>query len=243
LNKLKIIGICRLRNESHIIQDTLDHVSKFVDGIIILDDASTDNSLDICRKHEKVIGCITHTIWEPDPAKRAILEGSQRQQLYLKALEYNPQWIYYSDADEFAYNFPDLENSQADAYRFRLYDYYITEGDKNKNWKERKWLGPEYRDILMLFKPHPGIKFKSRVPTLPVHYRIETKGYVKHYGKAISVEEWEKTCKYYINHLNERGIRQKWLNRVGKAVHTKSDFGNELITWEEIKSKGIPLKE
>jgi hypothetical protein len=95
----------------------------------------------------------------------------------------------------------------------------------------------------MVFKVRPGIRFFDREP-MGITGKIETKGWVKHYGKAISVEEWEKTCDYYIKYRGARSIPMftaKWKQRKGKAVHTKSDFGRRLITWEERHGKGVPL--
>ena len=46
-----IIGITRVRNESLILRDTLDHISNYVDAIIAYDDASTDQTLDILINH------------------------------------------------------------------------------------------------------------------------------------------------------------------------------------------------
>lgn len=235
----KKIGITRVRNESHIIWDTLNHVSQFVDGIIVLDDSSQDNTVDIANFHPHVIRVIENKIWEPDPKIRRQLEGIQRQQVYNAALQYDPEWIYYFDADEFA-DFEGIDFT-ADAYKMRLWDFYITPEDKDEDYKSRVWIGPEYRDILMLWKVKPGIFFTSRVPKIPSPKKIVTAGSVKHYGKAISVQEWEDTCKYYMHHLNERGIKKKWTNRVGKAIHTLSDFGNPLIHWVKRKELGFPL--
>lgn len=237
------IGITRIRNESHIIKDTLDHVSKLVDEIIIYDDASEDGTVEICKNHPAVIQILRNEIWESDPIIRGRLEKVQRQLLYNAAIKRNPEWVYYFDADEFA-SFEGID-FKADAYRLRLFDYYITPEDKHLDWKERKYIGPEYRDILMLFRPHPQIRFTGRVPKVPKNYIVKRAGEVKHYGKAISIEEWEKTCQYYINHLNEpeKDFVEKWKSRVGKAVHTISDFGNPLITWDERRKKDIPLKK
>src|SRR5690606_17647905 len=90
------------------------------------------------------------------------------------------------------------------------------------------------------------LNFWSRVPTgLPQSF---FGGYVKHYGKAISIEEWEKTCQYYINHVDEKQpgnttISQKWSARIGKAVHLRSDFNNTFIYWDKRHKKGFPLNE
>lgn len=235
----KIIAATRVRNESHIIGDVLKHVSKLVDGIVVLDDCSTDNTVDIIKKFPKVLA-ITHVDqWEQNPVARLQLEGIDRQHIYDMAMNFNPEWIYIFDGDEFA-DFEDIDFS-ADAYKLRLFDFYITPEDQDLSWKHRTKIGPEYRDITMLFRPHKQIRFSSRVPKLPKFYNIETKGSVKHYGKAISVDEWEKTCKYYTNHHAEKGISQKWRKRFGKAVHTHSDFGADLITWKERKEKGFKL--
>ena len=94
-------------------------------------------------------------------------------------------------------------------------------------------MGPEYRDIPMLFKINSNLRFQQRIP---VNYskKMALGGYVKHYGKAISVEEWDKTCDYYINHRwkdTHKDLQDRWKKRVGKAIHTKSDFDRDLIKW------------
>lgn len=239
---MKIIGITRIRNEENIIKNTLDHVGKLVDSIYIYDDCSTDKTIEICKKHPKVKKVIEGKEWKAGAFERNKAEGDLRQIVYEEALKENPDYIYYFDADEYA-DFKGI-NFTADAYRLRLFDFYITEEDKDKNYLERKYCGPEYRDILMLFKPQKNIRFFQREPS-KVKGIIKNAGYVKHYGKAISIEEWEKTCDYYINERwNEPRFlkfKNKWENRKGKAIHTKSDFNHELITWDERKEKGFKL--
>mgnify|MGYP001033595604 CR=1 FL=1 len=241
---MKIAGITRIRNEEAIIKDTLDHVASLVDEIYVYDDCSTDKTVEICKKHPKVVKVIEGKEWKGGSFERNKAEGDLRQKIYEEALKGKPDWIYYFDADEIA-SFEDID-FKADAYKLRLFDFYITEEDKNKHWLERKMMGCEYRDILMLFKVMPGIEFHQREPWLP-ECNIQQAGYVKHYGKAISIEEWEKTCDYYIN---ERGddnkfkmFREKWKARKGKAIHTMSDFRTPLIQWHERKTKGVLLTE
>ena len=119
----------------------------------------------------------------------------------------------------------------------------ITEEDKENHYLERKSIGPEYRDILTLFRPNPNIKFFHRTP-VNVGDNIVIQGYVKHYGKSISVKQWEDTCDYYINHLFEpqpggTTISSKWEKRKGKAIHDESDFGNEFIEWRDINNADV----
>ena len=157
-------------------------------------------------------------------------------------------WFVYLDADErIEYDWAKLYKYPNDviAIRMKLFDFYITPEDVNKPYTEREKLGPEYRKIIMAFRNLPTLAYKyldQREVALGIEGKILDEGYVKHYGKAISVEEWEKTCDYYSNHFPM--YAEKWKKRKGRAIHSKfSDFGNELITWEEKDEKGINLYE
>lgn len=234
-------GIALIRNEEAIIQNTLDHVAEFVDAIYIYDDCSTDNTVAICEAHPKVKGIIKGTMWDPSPMGRRRAEGTLRQRVNQLAIRNGAKWIYYFDADEYI----EFRASmfKHNAYYFRLFDFYITPEDINTPYLERKWMGPEYRDIPMVFKVHPQLRFTQRVPKHYFVNKYESRfgevvfgGYVKHYGKAITVEEWEETCEYYTKH-RWKGIQptlqKRWEDRKGKAVHTVSDFGRPLIEWYE----------
>ena len=50
-----IIGLTKVRNEAHIMKDTLDKWAEFcTGGIYVYDDVSTDLTVDICKKHPAV---------------------------------------------------------------------------------------------------------------------------------------------------------------------------------------------
>ena len=237
---MKIIGITRLRNESPIINNTLDHAGKFCDEIFVYDDCSTDNTARICGAHPKVKGVILGERWESEPSARALAEGIHRQKLYRAALDFGADWVYCFDGDDYA----EWENLdfKADCYYLRNFDYYITPNDIETPYLDRKWIGPEYRDVPVLFRSNSSIRFTNRVPK--GHGPPVFGGYNRHYGKATTVEAWDEACDYYINH-RWKGIspelQQRWRDRKGKAIHTKSDFGRELIRWEDRKTKGVKL--
>lgn len=238
---MKIAGITKVRNEEEIIKETLDHISEIVDGIVVYDDCSTDNTVEICEAHAAVLSVVQGEEWNPN---RYQAEYQTREAALRQARTYNPEWILCFDADE-RLEFPkDLDWMAYDGLRMRLFDFYITEEDKDKHYSERQWMGPEYRDILMAFKLKPGMHFRhndQREMLLDRRASVTTKGFVKHYGKAISVDEWEQTCDYYSTYFPEP-YKTKWENRKGKAVHTESDFGRPLIKWEQkLSSLAVPM--
>lgn len=236
---MKIVGITRVRNEESIIQNTLDHVSKYVDSIHVYDDASEDNTQEVCFMHPAVEYLHRNHHWDSDPVKRAKAEGLHRQTVYESAIESGADWVYCFDADE--YIEPLNLDFKADAYYFRLFDFYITPKDISKSYLYRRYIGPEYRDIPMMFRVNPKLRFTQRIPR-GIGNDLRFGGYVKHYGKAISVEHWEDTCDYYINYRwngRQTALQKRWKDRKGKAIHVKSDFGRDLITWEKRKNEKL----
>jgi hypothetical protein len=129
-------------------------------------------------------------------------------------------------------------DGKPNALRVQLFDAYITEkdqhqlkkGEKLRNF--RKYFGPERRDIIMIFKNTPEVRFEGLDAREPmVAGEVKTMFYCQHYGKAISIAQHEATCDYYINHFPWDTYGQKWMSRKGKAVHHESDFNTKLYKW------------
>lgn len=242
---MKLIGLIRIRNEAEIINDTLNHMAEFCDEVYVYDDASTDNTVEICKAHSIVKGIVCGTSWDTN-RERAEYENRQKVFLYARnnANLNGDDWFIYMDADEridfdFSLFKKDLHNN-VDGIVMRLFDFYITEEDKDKHYTERQWLGPEYRDILFMFKNKNAIGYQipdQRECFLTPNSRIILSGYVKHYGKSISIQQWEDTCEYYATNFPK--YADKWNNRRGKAIHDKSDFGRNLIKWNEKNNQKV----
>lgn len=244
---MKIIGLTKVRNESTIIKDTLDHWGLIcTGGIYVYDDVSEDNTVEICESHKAVKKVIKGDYWDHD---RERAEHVNRQAVLSAAQEYadDDDWFVYFDADErieeidFGMFFaPDIK-----AIACKLFDFYITPEDVDKPYTERKYVGPEYRTIVFFFKNSPELIYNKpdqRIVDLPDNGRIAISGLIRHYGKSVSVEEWEKTCDYYIEHWPK--YSEKWKLRKGRAVKhdMKSDFGNNLIHWQDAEEKGFSLE-
>lgn len=242
----KIFGLIRIRNEEQILQDALNHLSSFCNGgIIVYDDCSTDSSVQICKSNSSVIKIIQGQVWDSN-RERAEYENRAALISAVKEFADEKDWLVYIDADErieFDWNL--LINLSADviAIRMKLFDFYITEEDKNLDYNHRKFIGPEYRKIIIAYRNLPQLEFSQsdqREVKLNHPGIILDEGYVKHYGKAISIENWERKCDYYSKHFPL--YAEKWKQRKGKAVHQKfSDFGFSLIKWNEKETNGFLL--
>lgn len=247
MRKISIAGLTRIRNESLIIKEHLDAMSEYcTGGIYVFDDASTDNTVAISKKHKAVKSVIGVKEWD-NKTELALIEMQQRQALIQEAQKDNPDWFVYLDADErLFYNFEDL-NDKYDVVISRLFDFYITEEDKDREYNGnlpslRKFCGPEYRDIVAVFKNQAKTKFTrkdSRNPEVTVYDRKLYSGIIKHYGKAISIKDWERRCDFYISRAPE--YTPIWQSRKGKAVHKESDFCRPLRTLKEVQKHAVLL--
>lgn len=258
------MGLTRVRHEETIFQETLDHFAAYCDaGIVVYDDCSNDSTYEIARAHPAVKAALRGGHWSLD---RLWEEWRQKQLVLDAGREFNPKWFLYFDADE-RVEFDMQAARGCDAVVMRLFDAYITPKDitfwhlRDCSWPgpvdypipcrgcpgnfevcergtQRRWFGPEYREIAMLYRNEP--RFRYYLPDQRIVAGIRApffSGYVRHYGKAVSVKEWEDTCDYYIAHFPM--YRDKWAARKGKAVHRESDFGRPLMEWDEKDEKGI----
>jgi hypothetical protein len=245
----RIIGLCKMRNESDILIDTLNNWSNIcTGGFYIYDDVSTDNSVELARSHPNVKDVIVGSHWDPDREKA---EWFNRQCILMRAQQDADEdtWFVYFDMDEHLYNFEQYElfnSPHIKAIACRLYDFYITPEDVDKSYKEREFVGPEYRTIIFFFKNSPDLRYHlpdQRIVTLPQDVgSIPIHGDIKHYGKGYSIQQWENTCDYYIRFWPK--YSDKWRKRKGKAVKEDmlSDFGNKLILWKD-RDKGFTLED
>ena len=175
--------------------------------------------------------------------QRPAEEWRLRQLALDEGRQFSPRWFLAFDADERIEPAASEIDGSVDSIAFRLFDAYITAEDVNHVGTARRWFGPEYRDIVMLFRNNPDVSYwlpDQRV--IAGVTRTIIGGAARHYGKAISLEEHERTCDYYARHFPEP-YRSKWIARKGGAVHTESDFGRALYRWGEVAEHGVELHD
>jgi hypothetical protein len=238
-----LVGMTRIRNEALILPDTLDYLGKHVDAIIAYDDASTDETVDMLRRHPKVALVVANGAWEQDIKARRLAEGRHRGLLLeIARAELGYEWMLCFDPDErvsgdLRASLQGFEGDACDGIRVQLFDAYMTPDDCEPYRPDRelldfrRYFGPEQRDILMLWRG-PEIHFAEHHAREPGGLKsVRTDLYCQHYGKSLSVEHWEETCDYYIKHFPFDTYGRKWTERKGKGIHTESDFQRPLYEW------------
>jgi len=151
-NKLTLAIL--VRNESEkFIKEVLIHASQYIDNAVILDDASEDNTVEICKEILKDIPLTIVSNKEHGFSNEAIL----RKQLWQMTIDTNPDWIVFLDADEiFEDKITDtiealLNQSDFDHYDFRLYDMWNeTHYREDEYWQAHNY----YRPFLIRYQPN-----------------------------------------------------------------------------------------
>tara|TARA_R110000737_G_scaffold89816_1_gene122268 strand:+ start:211 stop:960 length:750 start_codon:yes stop_codon:yes gene_type:complete len=232
-----IIGLTKVRNEEEIITATLDNWAEHCDAIHVYDDASTDDTVALCRKHPAVVEVVTSDCLDPD---RLRAEWYNRNLILQSALRFNPDWVCYFDADEWLYDFDDdaMDDPRIVRIDCPLYDVHITPEDVDSMPSERQWIDPTPRVIGFFFRAGSVPLYYDTPDQRIMHHarggRAIT-GRVKHFGKGWSVAQWEKKCNYYADVFGHPAYIDKWRARRGKAIKAdyKSDTGDPLIRWDD----------
>jgi hypothetical protein len=225
----------RVRDEWTLLQGLLQSVRGLCDEAWILDDAS---ALEAPRALLTVLPKVTVlrvSAWSGGPSG----EGLQRDYLMQRIKrECNCEWILQLDADERLSDTAALASlvtaKDCDAWVLPLVDYYITPEDAADTVHDvpdrvRNWFGIETRWTLCLYRPLNGLYIARGVVREPQGFRTlrvrrTHSVLVEHYGKAISLAEWERKADLYVSTYPDQ--RAKWLDRKGKFI---SDFGTPLL--------------
>lgn len=127
-----------VRNESaKFLKEVLKEASRYIDNAVIIDDASTDNSVAICSR---ILKKIPYNIIHNNASKFAN-EIDLRKQQWNETVKTDPDWILFLDADEmFERDFRTevrnmMSRQDIDVYCFRLYDMW----DPNHYREDRYW--------------------------------------------------------------------------------------------------------
>ncbi|MEK3761672.1 glycosyltransferase family 2 protein [Paenibacillus sp. FSL P4-0338] len=141
-----------VKNEgTRFLRQVLEEHRKYIDEAVIIDDASTDDTADICR--EALEGIPLHLI--QNPVSRFHNESELRKQQWEAVVRTRPEWILNLDGDElFESCFPEeidslLRTADCDLFCFRLYDFW----DEASYREDSYWQAHQsYRPFLLRYR-------------------------------------------------------------------------------------------
>lgn len=209
--KLKIIGFLQVYNESSKgnLDRILNHLKKICDDIVVYDDGSTDNTLDILKKNTKYV---------IEGSKNDFLnESSHKQKLLELALSLEPDWILWLDADETVDRFGEeggiralcQYGNQKEIDGFLLQQFNLWK-DLTKYRIDGHWNDWHVR----LWKNNGKLKFDEKKGLHLKHYPnnlnklVKSKIKIIHFGLS-SPEKVEEKYELYKNHGQEEWMLEK----------------------------------
>ncbi len=226
---MKLVGILRIKDQIKIIDACLSKLSQIVDELIIIDNGSTDGTLEAYKKYPKIVQILYTTGYD---------EGRDKIMLHEEAKKRNPDWIIWTDADEVFEDHFTREvvegymNSKYNRITFRMCNF---------------WLSYErcrYDDQYYLYNLHPqrsmwrneeGAYFRNRklhngdimgVPgkTFVSPYRL------KHYGYVDKKEMQMKLDRYL---ANDQGQDRDYIRFINPSFPSKTykyrEYKNQFI--------------
>lgn len=229
-NKLTLAMIVR-NEEGRYLKRVLEHARQYIDAAVIIDDASHDNTVDICREvlKSKPLKLISQ--------KRSTFstEYKLRKKLWQETIKTNPDWILVLDADEI---FEDKIVSEIssminqcvfDLYSFRLYDFWDEyHYREDQYWKAHLTYRPFLARYIPTFKA-AWLETPQHCGRLPLNI-TELKGTIsplriKHFGWANAQGRKEKYNRYLkLDPSGRYGIEEQY-----KSI---MDLQPNLVKWK-----------
>lgn len=223
----------QMRNEANrYLELVLENLSQFVDEIVIVDDASTDNTVQICKSYKKVVRVIEL------PESRFDREWELRTTLWKSVETTSPDWLLAVDADEVYEDKAKeqirnlIDQDEFDWVGFRFYDFWggLT------HYRDDEFWNLHHRHTMTLVRYLPGYhyfypRFDHHCPRLPLSYQV-LPGHlsdlrVKHLGWAGNEEErYQKYLRYLT--IDPNGI---WGNL--DQYRSILDPDPNLVEWKE----------
>jgi len=230
-NKITLSMI--VKNEAgRYLKEVLESLKGHIDNAVIIDDGSTDNTINMCREILEEIP--VHII--KNDKSMFVSEDELRKKQWNETIKTNPDWILNLDADEileenFWQNAQKLiDNRDYDFYCFRLYDMWNkTQYREDKYWNAHSI----YRPFLMRYQPgfkyiwneaaqHCG-RFPMNTSSFP---KASSECRVKHLGWATQADRAEKYKRYQL-------LDSDAIFGVKEQYDSILDTNPNLVEWDE----------
>jgi glycosyltransferase involved in cell wall biosynthesis len=194
-----------VKDEDDIIEECINHISRYCDYIFVLDNGSTDGTYKICKNHPRVNYCMQQICTFSDSLRNHLLEVSRE---YLRG---NIDWFLALSADHFFVTDPreDIRRAAEENSNVITYDvaqYYLTNLDYTEEIKEKgdwmrkpieeriKFYAINYFDFPVAFRFTTDLLYKEEVTEWPVLKSKKVASFkpiLKHY-QFRSIEQLQK---------------------------------------------------
>lgn len=217
----KLVALLRVKDGILFVNEWLSVMSELVDEIVVVDNGSTDGTVEILRAHPKVADLqVTH----------GFDEGRDKILAYNMARARKPDWCIWLDIDEIIekrVNRQMLEqmmrSKKYTRYLFRRYDMindynhfflYLTEIQHTFDYSRSMWREQEsayFRNVLIHNGDIQGVKGRKKL----THFRIKHLGYVNRNYVIRKTENYIKVdpgkTDLYMEHYKKKpGFVLKW---------------------------------
>ncbi len=222
-----------VKNESgRYLRQVLESHLKYIDEAVIIDDASTDDSVAVCLDVLKDIPVLL----VKNEASKFSNEVTLRMQQWEETISTNPEWILNLDADEifedkFAVEVQQLmEQDNIDVFSFRLYDFW-----NSAHYREDQYWRAHFTYRPFLVRYREGINYKWK--NTPQHCGRYPENIfqlpnslsslrVKHLGWMNPQDRLEKFLRYSVLDPDAKyGDKQHYLSIL--------DENPNLVLWED----------
>lgn len=195
---MKLVALIRTKNSISVLEDSLTKLSMLVDEIILMDNGSTDGTLEVCKKFPKIV----KTILRDDTGN--FHEGRDMAIMLEEGKKRNPDWMTMAWPDEvFEKN---LTRKVLDGYMSSNYDWigfrccHFWLNLKYCRF-DRGWFLYTLKPQRFIWKNLEGTYFKNEVIHPGNIQGINTPVYIspfriKHFGYAFRTEALKKVSAY-----------------------------------------------
>ncbi len=196
------LAMCVKNESDRYLRQALEKAREYITDAVIVDDASTDNTIQVCQE---ILKDIPLRIIRNSESKFSN-EVNLRKQLWEEVTKTDPDWILILDADEiFEERFDQeivemLKNPDVDGFAFRLYDFWNeTHFRDDSLWSAHNYHIP----FLVRYRPEVAYRWKEapqhcgRFPTTIYGFRIQSSNLrLKHLGWAKENDRIQKYKRY-----------------------------------------------
>jgi len=179
----KLVIMLRIKDGIFFLKDWLERYEQLADEIVVLDNGSTDGTLEMLKKHPKVAE-VVQTV--------GFHEGRDKNLLYKHVRQYKPDWCLWLDVDEIfepAFTRTVLDNMMKskviDRYAFRRFHFI----DKDNFAASTYWLNYSAGHDRILWREKPSGYFANLIIDSPnvkginglkfyTNFRIKHMGYI-----------------------------------------------------------------